>query len=194
MIHWSHMRPKKGFTLIEIVVVVGIIGLLAALTVLSLSRTQAKARDTKRVADLTAINTAVTAYITDHYEPPKVADYTAADINGWDYSSESGGTFVDGGDTTFMKFLADGNYLPSVPLDPINNGTGDVHSASTGKGYAYSYFYHYAGVPAWNSWYINGSTSYALGAKLETGASGGNSAGVVNSYNLYYLNQAVRPQ
>lgn len=46
---------KKGFSLIELIVVIGIIGLLAGIVTVSLAPARVKARDTKRKADLNQI-------------------------------------------------------------------------------------------------------------------------------------------
>lgn len=56
------MSHIKGFTLIELLVVISIIALLSSIGVASLNTTRAKARDTKRRADITAIRTAMQLY------------------------------------------------------------------------------------------------------------------------------------
>jgi prepilin-type N-terminal cleavage/methylation domain-containing protein len=56
---------KKGFTLIELVVVVAIILLLAATLAPKLRKEVAKARDAKAVAALGAVRTAVNVYLAD---------------------------------------------------------------------------------------------------------------------------------
>lgn len=52
------MRKQKGFTLVELLVVVAIIGLLSTLAVVSLNGIRERARDTKRLSDLDAIRNA----------------------------------------------------------------------------------------------------------------------------------------
>ncbi|MEI7477027.1 MAG: prepilin-type N-terminal cleavage/methylation domain-containing protein [bacterium] len=57
---------KKSFTLIEMLIVVVIIGILAAALIPRLQSVQARARDTKRVADLHQIGTAMEIYKEDN--------------------------------------------------------------------------------------------------------------------------------
>lgn len=52
-------RNSTGFTLIELLVVIAIIGILAALATVSYSESQQKSRDSRRKADLSAIQKAL---------------------------------------------------------------------------------------------------------------------------------------
>jgi len=60
------MQNKKSFTLIEMLIVVVIIGILAAALIPRLQSVQARARDTKRKADLHQIATALEVYKQDN--------------------------------------------------------------------------------------------------------------------------------
>jgi len=59
------IKNKKGFTLIELLVVIAIIGLLSTLAVVSLNGARVKARDARRVSDISAIRTALEMYNGD---------------------------------------------------------------------------------------------------------------------------------
>ena len=56
---------KKGFTIIELLVVISIIGLLSTISVVVLNGARIKSRDTKRVSDINNIKTALELYFND---------------------------------------------------------------------------------------------------------------------------------
>src|SRR3989344_640620 len=68
---------NKGFTLIELLVVIAIIGVLATLLLLQLGGARAKARDAKRISDVTQVRTAIEQYFDDNGGTyPQVSLYT----------------------------------------------------------------------------------------------------------------------
>ena len=59
-------RGKKGFTLVELLVVISIIGVLATLVLLQLGQARSRSRDTKRIADMNQLRSAVELYFEDN--------------------------------------------------------------------------------------------------------------------------------
>lgn len=86
---------QKGFTLLELLIVIVIIGILAVLIIPNLASGPARARDSQRKSDLRNIKTALEAYHTDNSNyPQQLSDLTT-------------------GSTPYMK---------TVPNDPKNSG------------------------------------------------------------------------
>lgn len=133
-----------GFTLIELLVVISIISLLSSIVFSSVNSARIKARDARRQADLNQIYLALQLFFDAHGYLPVTSSYGEANPGGWDYSSQG----------QFLPFLQTGGQFSVVPVDPLNNGTGDVFYG--GSGYSYAYYC-----------YI-GENSLALGAKLES--------------------------
>jgi len=71
-------KNRKGFTLIELLVVIAIIGTLASVVMINLSSARAKARDTKRVADINQVAKLMELYYNDKNNYPSA---TAGNLN-----------------------------------------------------------------------------------------------------------------
>ncbi len=64
------MMKNKGFTLIELIVVIAIIGTLTGLIVNNLNDSRARARDSKRKQELGSLKTALRLYYNDNQSYP----------------------------------------------------------------------------------------------------------------------------
>lgn len=106
--HMSNIY-KRGFTLVEILVVVSIVGLLSSVFVIGLGGVRSRGRDTKRIADIKQMQTAMELY------------YSKC---GWYPGGATGGTCNTTNPTTWTELsttLTDGAKLgiSRIPNDPV---------------------------------------------------------------------------
>lgn len=124
-----HTRKKTGFTLIELMVVIVIIGILATLGLLTFRNALAKSRDSKRTGDMKDLSTTL--------EQLKAVDgsYTA-DAAG--ATCNFGGMVgdleepTDPGDLAYTCYTSTTEFCLSAELEGANNGncTGCTNSST----------------------------------------------------------------
>lgn len=69
------LKHCKGFTIMELLVVIGIISIVTGIIMASISDSKAKGRDSKRIADIGVIQLALEKYYDEyHYYPALLTD------------------------------------------------------------------------------------------------------------------------
>jgi prepilin-type N-terminal cleavage/methylation domain-containing protein len=112
-------NSKKAFTLLEILLVVGIIAILAGIVIVAInpSKQIATVRNTQRQSDIKQINSALQQYFIDHGSyPPSILDATTlteiCDTD--DAPAPSGVTCTNLVDLSVLV----PTYLAAIPKDP----------------------------------------------------------------------------
>src|SRR4030043_1047218 len=114
-------KSKKGFTIIEMLTVMGIIAILASLALVSFGSAQRKARDTQRKNDLKRIQVALESYRSDSSQYPYTnattsppADAPSAAANSYKIACKVGGSLINL--NWGSAFTCDsGTYLTTLP-------------------------------------------------------------------------------
>lgn len=117
--------PKKGFTLIEVLIVVAVIGILSGFVLVNTKTSRAKSRDSRRYQDLAQLRIAVELYRADNNRYPSTAGAW------WSVCPGSCGPHDTSGSNGWIPNLAP-TYIASLPTDPSGCTRG-----GTCKGYIY---------------------------------------------------------
>lgn len=105
------MSKPKGFTYVEIIVVVGILASLFLVGLETFSGVMKRNRDTKRLTDLNKLVSLITAYEVQFGRYPGEADVDGVHIS-------------PGCASNFQTDLIDANYIKNVPSDPLSDNLG----------------------------------------------------------------------
>lgn len=116
------MKRRKGFTLVELLVTITILGMLAVVGVAQFGTAQKKSRDVRRKGDLDSVYKAILAYYADYGRYPA--------------SSAGGGNIVVGGNPLLWdgqaEFKQDSYlYMKALPK-PVTTAASYCYKAATG--------------------------------------------------------------
>jgi len=122
----SNTHKQIGFTIVELLVVIVVIAVLAAVMVVTYSNIQGRARDSRRLSDMNAITKALEIYKQQNGDYPAAVGSTGN--GGWEVSVPTASN------SDFLAVLRTSGVISQVPIDPVN--TGDMSTAGS-KLYAY---------------------------------------------------------
>lgn len=122
---WASYKHSRAFTIVELLIVVVVIGILAAITITAYTGSQAKARDAKRAATLSQLSKALDRYYLDKGGYPAIE-------HGLGSETSCGSQTENWGHCDRLKVLTDA-LAPYIQIDPTS-----LSSATQGN-YYYSY-------------------------------------------------------
>ncbi len=158
MIQTAHRnRTSSGFTIVELLIVIVVIAILAAITVVAYNGIQARARDTQRKSDVAALVKAFELYYADNGMYPVSSGSTAIN-SAWSSTADSSWSSLIGQLQP---------YATNLPLrDPVHNpGNSTIGSGGT----SHSYDYYSSISTSANNCGADIRQMYILVYKLDTG-------------------------
>lgn len=122
---------KKGFTIIELLVVVSIIALIASSVFVLLSQARMKGRDAARERHIKTLQTALDSYYTN------ARSYPVCDP----------GQFITGTDCMSLPLIG-AEAFSAAPRDPMNQGNYRYfYESASGADYAITYYLETGDIP-----------------------------------------------
>lgn len=116
---WAHSKKTKrnGFTIVELLIVIVVIAVLAAITIVAYNNIQDRARFASMQTDLKSITTALELYKAENGSYPNTIGQSGCTANwcGWDQST--GDNFITG---LSPKYIS---KIPQLPAPYPNNNS-----------------------------------------------------------------------
>lgn len=148
---WAIRKTKQakqktsalGFTIVELLIVIVVIGILAAITIVAYNGVQARANDAARLSKITSIAKAMELYYAENNRYPPILD-------GAGHETTCGSQTENWGHCDRNKTLAD-MLAPYMKIDPTS-----LSNATQG-----GYYYHYT------SQSVDGYQTYGMMVFLE---------------------------
>jgi general secretion pathway protein G len=122
------MKRNRGFTLVEILIVVIILGILAAIVIPQFTNASQDARNSSVASTLQTVRSQIELYKIQHSDKSP----TLAQITDWSQMMAQSDTT---GNTTGTNF---GPYLQAAPVNPLNGATTVAAAAATNVGWVYA--------------------------------------------------------
>jgi prepilin-type N-terminal cleavage/methylation domain-containing protein len=88
-------KSTSGFTIVELLIVIVVIGILAALVIVTYNGIQQKARDTERKTDIKALQGHMEAYWADQAKYPTLAQANDTTFRSNNFKGLDGSAFAD---------------------------------------------------------------------------------------------------
>lgn len=100
---------KRGFTLVELLIVISIMSILTVITVSQFTTARKRARDVARKGDLNSLSKALMSYYADYGKFPPATAGGAINLTGAGW----GGEFKDSSNFVYMKVVPKENFESS---------------------------------------------------------------------------------
>ena len=131
MISLNKRNNNKGFTIVELLIVIVVIGILALLVITTYSGIQQKARNSKRQSDVAAVQTQLEAFYQQSGYYPSNKDLNDASWLSTNMKSLDVNALIDPSNSTQSKTLTKTPGAKSYSYEVTDASNGDCEGADT---------------------------------------------------------------
>ena len=149
----SLKKRNSGFTIVELLIVIVVIGILALLVITTYSGIQAKARNAKRQTDVASVQTQLEAFFSQNGYYPSLADMNSGTWLSGNMKSLDQNALVDPSNPTQSKTLVASPAAKSYAY-AVSDSSGNSCETTDTNCAQYTLTATYEGT-------VNGATTYA---------------------------------
>ncbi len=134
----NNMKANRGFTLVEILIVVVILGILAAIVVPQFTQASTEAKVSSSLSSLQSLRSQVELYKIQHNDnPPTLALIVDAMTKCSDTDADDAADYVDRTADNKVSHPY-GPYMQIIPVNPWNNSRAIDDAAGANNGWIYN--------------------------------------------------------
>jgi type II secretion system protein G len=126
---------RRAFTLIELLIVVAIIAILAAIAIPNFLEAQIRAKRSRALADMRTLATALESYAVDYGEYPG-----SVELNEWLTFNGTPGANATPRLNALIPLTSPSSYITSIPQDPFNRVSPAAYTSEPDHQRVYVYY------------------------------------------------------
>lgn len=121
-------QKNRGFTIVELLIVIVVIGILATITIVAYNGIQVRARDADRASDISTIKKKLEIYYASNGSYPSAYDMMSSTFRKNSLDIQNDGTVTPAGSTQAINYCWPGNtsgycYSGTISGDCVSVGT-----------------------------------------------------------------------
>ena len=127
----SLKKRNQGFTIVELLIVIVVIGILALLVITTYSGIQAKARNAKRTSDIKSLQTQLEAFFSQNGYYPSNADMNSSSWLSSNMKSLDQNALIDPSSSSQSKTLATSPAAKVYAYQPLDSSGNSCETTDT---------------------------------------------------------------